>query len=359
MKFTNLSFLIKPSSSMCNLICSYCFYADVSNHRAIKNYGFLSKESANQLIDKAIASTYNYSTITFGFQGGEPTLIGLDFFQYFIEQVNQKRSNRTINYAIQTNGTLLDESWIKFFKKHNFMIGISLDGYQENHDQFRYNAQKQGQYKRVLNAIGLLKEHEIPFNILTVLTKQLSQEPEKLYHYYKKQNFEYIQLIPCLPDFDKIDETNSALTPKDFYNFYKIFYRLWKEDNQPFQVSLFNDILNMFAGYPPLTCGMLGNCALHFIVEGDGSVYPCDFYVLDQYKIGNILEDSIEAMIQTKNAQTFLAETKRMSKLCQACKFKGMCNGNCKRMNVVYFDKNYCGYQLLLEDMFKDLHKMV
>lgn len=353
-KLNTISFLIKPSSSMCNLVCSYCFYADIIENRSVKNYGFIEDTTVMNLISRAIDITIENGIITFAFQGGEPTLIGLEFYKRFIKTVNELKGLRTIQYAIQTNGTTLNKEWAKFFKENNFLVGVSLDGFESNHDSFRYDIHKKGQFLNVLKGIQYLKDEAVEFNILTVLTHQLSQYPQQLYQFYKQQKFEYIQLIPCLPGFEEIDD-ETALKPKDFYRFYKEFFNLWMKDSERFQIGLLNDIIGLFYGYRPVTCGMLGNCSIQFVIEGDGSIYPCDFYVLDQNKLGNINVDALEDIIKSSLSEKFLNEPKRISKQCDICKFKQICHGNCKRMNVVYFDDVICGYQQLLQHIYENL----
>ncbi len=350
----HLSVLIKPSSSMCNLRCSYCFYADISESRSIKNYGFLSKLSSKILIEKSFEFVSSSGTVVFAFQGGEPTLAGLEFFRFFVDEVNQVKSNQKVKYVIQTNGTLINQDWAKFFKQNDFLVGVSVDGFMENHDYFRYDAHCMGQYQKTIDGINRLREEAVDFNILTVLTSRLSKYPVELYNFYKQEGFDNVQLIPCLPSLDRAKETQ-GLTPLEFSSFYTRFFDLWLSDTNRFSVGLFNDIISMFRGEAPITCGMLGRCNLQFVIEGDGSVFPCDFYVIDQYKIGNILTDSFEQLITSDQSTKFLNEPKRFSSKCFSCPFLNMCNSNCKRMNIVYFDEKDCGYQILLNHMFKAL----
>ena len=288
-KLEFLSFLIKPSSSMCNLNCSYCFYNDVSKNRNIKNYGFISKNTTKNLIHKAMNSVKESGRIFFNFQGGEPLMIGLEYYEFFVSEVEKYKGDREVNYAIQSNGTLINEEWAIFFKEHSFLVGISLDGFEENHNRYRFNFNNEGQFKNTMKAIDILKKYDIDFNILTVLTNELSKFPDKLYDFYAENNFEYVQLIPCLPDLNVKEDTN-GLSPRNFSSFYKRFFDRFYEDENRFNITLFNDVFPMLFGIYPLTCGVLGNCSIQFVIEGDGGVYPCDFYVLDKYRLGNINE---------------------------------------------------------------------
>lgn len=346
-----LSFLIKPASSSCNLRCKYCFYADVSEHRKIKNNGIMKETTMKKLIDEAFHYLDEKGTVTFAFQGGEPTIAGIDYFKIFCSYVDQIKKNQQVYYGIQTNAMMIDDEWCNLFQKYDFLVGVSLDGYQENHDAFRISKAHKTTFDQVMRAIALLRNRGIRFNVLTVLSKQLAKHPEKLYSFYQRENIEFVQLIPCLAGFD--DEKNLfALTPVLFASFYKKFYDCWlKEMRQGTYRSIgtFDQIISMFAGVPPQQCGMLGFCSLQLVVESDGGMYPCDFYVLDQYNGGNIMKNTLKEIINSEKFRSFLKEKKEMSLCCNTCPFIAICHGNCKRMNTLYFQRDYCGYQDFLK----------
>lgn len=352
------STLIKPASSLCNLKCKYCFYTDVGEHRKKFSYGIMSDEVAHSIIDCIFDYFKEETTITFSFQGGEPTLAKIDFFKKFIDYVNKKKqSYHIIQYAIQTNGTLLNEEWYKLFLDNHFLVGISLDGFKENHDDLRKNIDQSDTFTIISKNIQEMKKRKIEFNILTVLTSQLSTQAKRLFEFYKENDLRYIQLIPCLPDFD-CKQMNYGLSPKEFYHFYDEFFECWfselKKGNY-ISVNYFDNLILLLKGIPPIQCGMLGFCNMQFVIESDGSVYPCDFYCLDQYKVGNVLNDGIKELIRSPNLFQFLHEKKRMSDLCEVCRFKKICNGNCKRMNLCYFDEHYCALQEFMTKHEKDL----
>lgn len=356
-----LSFLIKPASSACQLHCKYCFYNDVSEHREIKTNGIMQEDSMKAIIERACEQVDEDGTITFAFQGGEPTVAGLSYFEAFCAYVLEKKKDKqSIQYAIQSNGYVIDDAWCAFFAKHHFLVGISLDGYKENHDYFRLTSGNKTTYKRVMETVNLLKMHKVEFNILTVLSKQLAKHPHKLYDFYKKNKIEYIQLIPCLAG---LEETHNpfALTPHLFAQFYKQFYDFWLEDakiGQAMSVGFFDNMIPMFANIPPQQCGLLGHCSLQFVIESDGRVYPCDFYVLDEHCGGNIKDNTLSDIIQHQNMKSFLKEEKIMSPLCASCPFESICHGNCKRMNTLYFEEGYCGYQDFLTHAYPSMSQL-
>ncbi len=355
MKYFNI--LIKPASSKCNLRCKYCFYYDVASHRNIKDYGIMSDDTMKKIIDRVFDYFDEETTITFSFQGGEPTVAGISYFEKFIEYVNSRRKEyHIINYAIQTNGYLIDKKWAKLFKDNSFLVGVSLDGFKENHDSVRVDNNLKGTFDRVFKSIELLKKYKVDLNILTVLTNQLSKKAEELFEFYLKNDLKVIQLIPCLEDFDS--ESQYSLKPENFYKFYDKLFPLWFEKlkkGEYISFNYFDNLITLFMGKMPFQCGSLGFCAMQFVTEASGNVYPCDFYCLDQYCVGNFEKDSITDLLKSDRLKMFLKEEKRMCSLCKSCKFKGICNGQCKRMNQAYFNEDYCALYSFMSKYEKEL----
>ncbi len=348
---TQVSFLIKPASSLCNLRCKYCFYSDVSHNRKQESMGIMQRDVMESLIEQSLELPVDQ--VNYCFQGGEPLCAGIDYFDAFISYVNEKNIHKKkIHYAIQTNGTLLDDKWIKLLKENHFLVGISIDGFIKNHDYFRKDINGKGTLKKILYNLRKLNNARINYNILTVLTKELSKNPEELYRFYRDNGFDFVQIIPCLPSLKKNEATdNYALQPKDFCSFYQKFFDLWFNDyiqGNYMSVTLFDNLLMMYKGIAPQQCGMLGRCHMQIVVEGNGNVYPCDFYVLDQYCCGNILNDSLENLIRNDIVKQFIQEERKICTSCSSCEFVHMCHGNCKRLSVCYCDENYCGYQEFL-----------
>ena len=182
------TFLVKPASSLCNLRCRYCFYDDVSNSRACKNMGLLSHEMAGELVEKAFAATEEGGSVHFLFQGGEPTLAGLDFFRFFLETERSMQRNISVFHSIQTNGICLDEEWASFFKANSFLVGLSLDGTQENHDLYRLDAAGQGTWDKVTHALALLDAYRVETNLLCVVTGQLARKPQRAFKIPYRRN---------------------------------------------------------------------------------------------------------------------------------------------------------------------------
>lgn len=344
-----ISFLIKPASSLCNMKCEYCFYKDVSKHRSVTSYGIMHEDEMKNLIDFSFSEIEQNGSITYAFQGGEPTLAGLAFFKAFTAYVEEKRTRQTIHYAIQTNALLLDEEWVSFLKEKDFLVGVSLDGYLQNHDDYRKDEANKGTFQRVMKSIERLKKRGVSFNILCVLSNSLAAHPQKLYQFFKKQGFDYIQFIPCMDH--RKSHHKAMLTPPLFYNFYKTYFDLWFTDYKKGcaqHINLFDNIMLIVNDRPPYQCGMLGYCSMQFVIEADGSIYPCDFYVEDQLCLGNVMTDHVSHVLKHKILSSFLQE-KTIHPLCKKCSYENLCHGGCKRMNAAFLGENYCGYQKLLE----------
>lgn len=356
----SLSFLIKPASSLCNMRCKYCFYADIATLREVKSFGIMKEETTNKLIKQAFSSLDEKGQVVFAFQGGEPTMAGLDYFKHFIQIVNQyKKSNQQVRYAIQTNGLIIDEEWSSFFHQHQFLVGISLDGPKDNHDYLRVDTQHKETFLRIMKTIDLLKKHRIEFNILTVLTNTLAKHPKKLYDFYRKHDLHYIQLIPCLNGLE--DKHQFSLTPELYASFFDRFFQEWLVDFQHNifrSINLFDNIIPMLIGQRPYQCGLLGYCSPQFVIEADGSVYPCDFYVLDQYNCGNIQEKTIDELFQSPAMNRFLTEKKEVFEICKNCPYECICHGGCKRQRDCFVRNDFCGYRVFLDHNIHEIEKI-
>lgn len=329
------SILIKPASANCNMDCKYCFYKCLSQNREEFSKGFMTEETLEKLVSHAFA--YVEESITFAFQGGEPTLAGLDFYKKLMElQSRYNKNHISIENTIQTNGIALDEDFAKFLKKHHFLVGLSLDGPKKIHDSFRTDTKEAPTFDSVITAAGLLDKYAVPYNILTVITDSSAKKAAYLYKFYKRNHFPYIQFIPCM---DEPNRGNSgsyseyAVTSENYGKFLCELFDLWYADfaaGDRMDIRMFSNLAQMAAGYPAEECGMNGCCSVYFVVEGDGSVYPCDFYCMDEYKLGTV-DDSFQHMITSEKAENFVAASLEPNAKCRNCKYFKYCRGGCRR----------------------------
>lgn len=328
------TFLVKPASSLCDLRCRYCFYDDVSSSRACKNMGLLSHEMARELIEKAFAATEDGGSVHFLFQGGEPTLAGLEFFQFFLETERSLKRSLSVFHSIQTNGIGLNEAWASFFKANSFLVGLSLDGTQEVHDLYRLDAAGHGTWDRATHTLGLLDAYGVETNLLCVVTGQLARKPQRAFQSLCALGRHNLQFIPCLDPLDTVGGQAYSLTPELYGRFLCGVFDVWYQQLQQgnyVSVRNFEDYLRILLGMPPTSCASSGSCGHYLTVEGDGSLYPCDFYVLDEWKLGDLSRCTVEAALASPTSQTFLAQGRKRPAECAACPYRLLCRGGCKR----------------------------
>ncbi len=351
----SLNIMIKPASSLCNMRCKYCFYADVANNREIKSCGIMTNEIRELLLKRVEEEFDDGDSVRFIFQGGEPTLAGLPYFREFIHTVQGWKKDIKVSYALQTNGILLDREWCSFLKENHFLVGVSLDILPECHDAVRLDAQGMDTYKRVLSGINLLEKHGVEYNVLCTLTNQIARFPQKVWNKLLELSIKYVQFTPCLGELDDSISSSYELSPRRFASFYIQLFRLWYDayrQGRYISIKLFEDIVNLIVLGRPTSCGMNGICQPQFVVEADASVYPCDFYCLDQYKLGNLKKHSIAQLLNSDGVQKFMSRPHIQPQLCNGCRYISFCGGNCKRMQkeICSFRENsHCGYREFLD----------
>ena len=357
----SFSTLIKPASSLCNMRCRYCFYCDEAENREIASYGIMSRETARSIIDRAFEYSGGRGNVSFAFQGGEPTLAGLPFFEDFVAYADEIKPEKvTLNYSIQTNGILIDEKWCDLFVRNRFLVGISVDGPENINDRCRIYPSGEGTFAKVADSIKLMKRLGVDFNILSVITKQSAAHPTQLWNYYKKNGFGFVQLIPCLAPLDNSGKSfDHALSPAEYSSFLITFFRLWADEFEKgnyVSVRLFDNLVNMATGNMPEMCGMTGSCSAQCVIEADGGVYPCDFYVLDRYLAGNINESSFADILGSDTVRSFLSESMKKPEACPNCRFYQICRGGCRRYRDFYMSGKSCPYAGFLESSYRRIN---
>jgi uncharacterized protein len=311
--------------------CAYCFYADVSKRRGMASYGFMTPHTCETLVQKAL--NYADGVCTFGFQGGEPTLAGLDFYVSLIKyQREYNLKNVRINNSIQTNGYRLGKEWAEFFAEHNFLVGLSIDGTKTAHDGYRADAAGRGTYDAAVETAELLDAHSVEFNILCVVNNAVASNAGDVYDSLRK--YKYLQFIPCIDDFGAESDSVYSLEPAAYAHFLNTAFDAYYRDfmrGDYVSVRNFDNYIGLLLGNPPEQCGMSGVCSCYFLVEADGSVFPCDFYVLDAWKIGNVNENSFARMLRSGAAKEFVGVSEQVHADCRACDWRGLCRGGCRR----------------------------
>lgn len=364
------SILIKPASSNCNIDCRYCFYKSLSNNREQYGLGFMTYETLEILVREAIAYADNY--LVFAFQGGEPTLAGLSFFRKAValqQQYNDK--GLIIENTIQTNGLLFDEEWAEFLAENKFLVGLSLDGPKKVHDRYRKDMIGGGTFEKVINTVKLLGRFNVDYNIVSVVTREVTKQAAYLYKFYRRNNFRFVQLIPCIDETVRYNMGDGwqgyAINSEDYGKFLNEIFDLWYDDfingnGMNMDIRMFSNLAQMAAGYPAEQCGMDGRCNCYFVVEGNGNVYPCDFYCMDTWKLGTVAEGFARLGKKTK-AREFVKESFRVEPDCKSCKYFALCRGGCRRWREDGTDRLginvLCSaYKIFFEHTWERLHKL-
>lgn len=350
--------LIKPASSLCSMQCRYCFYCDEAGKREQASYGMMTETTLRNIIKKMMFQAER--EICFAFQGGEPTLRGTDFFWRALEfEQRFNRNHVQVRNVLQTNGLQIDEEWCRLFKEGNFLVGVSVDGTKAIHDSFRHDRAGEGTYDRICGNIRLLEEYGIEYNILTVVTAQSAEHIGEIYREYKRKGWNYQQYIICLdPLGEEPGKSGYSLTPELYGAFlvelFEMWYKDWKRGRVPY-IRQFENYIGILMGYPPESCEQRGVCSVQCVTEADGSVYPCDFYVLDEYRLGSFNEDKVKDFFENRRAADFVKESRIISDSCAGCEWYPLCRGGCRRHRVMddkagAYHNYFCeGYRLFFE----------
>ncbi len=331
--------LIKPASSACNLNCRYCFYCDEAKARKSDHGSTMSLDTAENLIKKTFDFCGSDSTLTFIFQGGEPLLAGAEFFEEFVRLAEKnKTKGSTVYYSLQTNGTLISEDFCRIFKENNFLIGVSLDGTKDKHNQNRCNS-----FDDTMKGIEMLRKHGIQFNILSVITAQT--DAAELFNFYVQNGFRDVQPIYCLDPLDG-SKSDFSLNAKQLARFQKRLFNIWFSEvskGNHFYVRDFDNLLSLMSRGVAEQCGASGRCNAQLVVEADGTCYPCDFYCLDEFECLNINEADINDILRCDGLRKFFEHDEPKNALCESCKVRTLCGGGCKRYRALYNQlEGYC-----------------
>lgn len=337
------SILIKPASANCNMDCRYCFYKCLSSNRAEYSKGFMTDETLEQLVKGAI--DYADGFLTFAFQGGEPTLCGIEFYRKVLAlQKKYNTKQLEIENTIQTNGLLIDEQWAKFLSENHFLAGLSLDGPRKIHDRYRVGYDGGGTFFDVMHAAELFDRYRVDYNILCVVTEESAKHAAAIYHFFRKHKMTFLQFIPCMDEGERSRRVHNGGNPASGYisptvtawsygKFLCELFDLWYEDfNHGAQVDIrmFSNLAQLAAGYPAEECGMNGCCSCYFVTEGNGDVYPCDFYCSDEWRLGTVA-DSFDELVQCGRVKRFVETSLQKDARCQDCAYFSFCRGGCRR----------------------------
>lgn len=324
------SLLVKPAGADCNLRCEYCFYIDHLGMQESKPR--MSDETLERMISSYMKTEQNRN-YAFGWQGGEPTLMGLDFFKKVVQyQQKYGRSGSLVSNGLQTNGTLITNEMAELFAQYKFLVGVSLDGPADLHNNYRKMIGGKDTHSLVMKGINNLKKYNVQFNILMLINDKTVSQPEKIYNYMINNKFYFHQYIPCVEFNEENRLLPFSITGKEWGDFLCKIFDLWvKNDKYRVSIRLFDSILEYLIYGETHVCYMNNNCCQYFVVEHDGEVYPCDFFVRDDLKLGNINSGEWEEFLNSPKYKKFGANKSIFNNECKKCPFLNICYGDCQK----------------------------
>ncbi|MGB0792436.1 MAG: anaerobic sulfatase maturase [Opitutales bacterium] len=349
--------MAKAIGPICNLDCKYCFYLEKEQLYPNNEKWKMSDERLEAFIRDYIAAQPG-PEVSFAFQGGEPTLLGVDYFRKVVAYQEKHAQGKRISTAFQTNGTLLNDEWGVFLAENNFLVGLSIDGPEAIHNANRVDKKGRDSYKEVIRGLNILRKYKVEFNTLTCVNSITVQHPVKIYKFLKSIGSKYLQFIPIVerevdtaaaklgldfaapPDLEQPPENRENpqmspfAVPAEAYGEFlcKIFDEWIKRDVGKVFVQLFDVALNKWLKIPGGLCYFAETCGRALAMEHDGDLYTCDHYVYPKYKLGNLMNTSLGELADSPMAQAFGQDKReRLPKYCRDCSVRFACNGECPK----------------------------
>ncbi|HSV98052.1 MAG TPA: anaerobic sulfatase maturase [Spirochaetota bacterium] len=327
--------LIKPAGPDCGMACGYCFYSgkgtifpDTAVHRMS---GAILEESIRQLMAQP------HGEVSVSWQGGEPTLMGPDFYKKAAQLQERYGHGKTVGNGIQTGGILIDRDWARFFKEYKFLVGLSIDGSGHVHDRYRRTRAGGPTWAKVRDAARLMLDEGVAVNALSVVNDYSVRFPEETYGFLKELGLSYMQFIPCVEP-DPADGSRAApfsVSGKELGQFLITIFDLWRADfidgAPTTSVRFFESLLFGYAGMPPSECTLMGECGPYLVVEHNGDVYSCDFFVEPKWRLGNVMKGRLADMLNSPAQDEFARQKAALPDRCAQCRWLERCRGGCPK----------------------------
>jgi uncharacterized protein len=350
--------LTKPIGSRCNLDCSYCFYLEKEKHYTDKGGMRMTPEVLETYVRDYIAAQPG-DAVSFAWQGGEPTLLGVDFFRTAVALQAKHAHGKSIENAFQTNGVLLDDEWGEFLATNRFLVGISIDGPEALHDAYRVDKGGKPTFAKVMAGLAVLKKHGVEFNTLTTVHRNNSTHALHVYEFLREIGSDYVQFIPIVerdavnsdnglwlappPDHEDAAALDAQVTqwsvrPADFGEFLCRIFDAWvHRDVGRVFVQQFDAALANWVGAQAGVCIFSENCGRALAIEHNGDVYSCDHYVYPRYKLGNLMNTALAGLVDSPAQQAFgLAKSATLPRYCRECPVKFACHGECPKHRFLH-----------------------
>lgn len=338
--------MTKPVGAVCNLACAYCYYLEKANLYKDTSKHVMSDELLEKFIREYIGSQTMHEVL-FTWHGGETLMRPLSFYRKVVELQRQYAGGHAIDNCIQTNGTLLTDEWCEFFKENNWLVGISIDGPQEFHDEYRKNRSGRPSFAKVMQGIRLLNKHGVEWNAMAVVNDYNADYPLEFYHFFKEIGCRYIQFAPIVERLSKHEDgrylatplqpgeqlADFSVSPEQWGNFLCTLFDEWvRNDVGQIFIQLFDSTLANWVGEQPGVCSMAKTCGHAGVMEFNGDVYACDHYVFPEFKLGNIYQQTLVEMMYSERQMEFgQMKQKSLPSQCRACEFLFACNGECPK----------------------------
>jgi uncharacterized protein len=358
--------MAKPHGPICNLDCTYCYYLEKENLYGKSGRDYRMRDDVLEAYIRQYIEAQPAQHVSFAWQGGEPTLLGIPFFERVIELQKKYANGHTIDNAFQTNGTLLDDHWGEFLARNKFLIGLSIDGPQEIHDEYRVDKGGQPTFFRVMRGLEILKKHCVEFNTLTVINRKNSCHALDVYRFLKQIGSRYLQFIPVVEQVAEKPDTNGlvlikpfskvrssvsgwSVEPLQFGKFLTAIFDEWvRFDVGRTFVQIFDVALESWAQIPQSLCVFAPKCGRALVVEHNGDLYSCDHFVYPENRLGNLLEKSVSALVATPQQTRFGdAKLAGLPSDCLECDVRFACNGECPKHRFTVTSKGEYGLNYL------------
>jgi len=349
--------LAKPTGATCNLDCKYCFF--LSKEMLYPGSRFRMADELLEEYIKQMIESQHVPEVSIAWQGGEPTLMGLDFFKRSIElEKKYRRPGTTITNTMQTNGTLLNDDWCTFFKENNFLIGLSIDGTKDLHDFYRVDKGGHGTFDKVIKAARLMQKHNVDFNVLTTVNAHNAEKPLEIYRFFRDElKAQYIQFIPIVERANDTGfqegntVTDRSISARQWGDFLTTIFDEWvRKDVGEVFVQMFDAALASWYGEPPALCIFSEKCGKALAMEHNGDLYCCDHFVEPKYLLGNILENSMADLVGSEKQIKFGNDKlDTLPQYCLSCEVKFACHGECPKNRFIETPDGEPGLNYLCE----------
>lgn len=372
--------MLKPAGSHCNLACEYCYYLEKSKLYPDYSHQIMTDEML-ELFTREFIEAQTMNQVLFQWHGGEPLMRPLSFYKRALELQHKYAKGRQIDNVIQTNGTLLTDEWCKFFHDNGFLVGISIDGPQEFHDEFRKTRTRRPSWLKVMQGIRLLKKWDVEWNAMAVVNEFNADYPLEFYHFFKDLGARYIQFSPIVerivkyPASENPEEPMAAqrhlanmldtdapladfsVSPQQWGNFLCTLFDEWvKQDVGTYYIQLFDSTLANWVGEAPGICILGKRCGQAACMEFNGDVYSCDHFVFPEFKLGNIRHHTLVEMLYGQQQKRFGDIKQQLPRQCMECKWKFACNGGCPKNRFVKAGEKEPGLNYLCEGYQQFFH---